>query len=72
MTTMTAQDREQVADHVREEVRRTQRLAHDAVDALDPPLAIAHCRSLRSMLWRAQNQKVDLTHPDTGTDSPEG
>jgi len=72
MTTMTAQDREQVADHVREEVRRTQRLAHEAVDALDIAVAVALCRSLRSLVWRAQSLKFDLTDPATVIENPAG
>jgi hypothetical protein len=67
---ITTRDPSQAANQVREEVRRTQHLIHAAVDALDPPLAIAHCRSLRSMLWRARNEKIDLTDPATETEGP--
>jgi len=69
--TTTTRDNDQAASQAREEVRRTQHLAHAAIDALDPPLAIAHCRSLRSMLWRARNQKIDLAEPETPTAGPE-
>jgi hypothetical protein len=69
---MTTRDQEQAAIHLREEVRRTQQLAHEAIDALDPALAIAHCRALRSLLWRAENQQIDLTQPVTVTESQEG
>jgi hypothetical protein len=68
----TTRDKDQAARQAQEEVRRTRQLAHAAIDALDPPLAIAHCRSLRSLLWRARNEKIDLTEPATGTESPEG
>jgi len=58
------------AERTRREVRRIQRLALDAVEALDIAVAIAHCRSLRSMLWRARNEKIDLTEPATPTVGP--
>jgi hypothetical protein len=67
----TTQDKAQIASRAREEIRRTQHLAHAAIDALDPPLAIAHCRSLRSMLWRAWNEKIDLTSPEAHDDGAE-
>jgi len=57
----TTRDPSQAANQVRDDVRRTLRLTHAAIDALDPPCVTAHCRRLRSMLWRAQNQKIDLT-----------
>ena len=52
--------KDQEAEHMRREVRRIQRLALDAVDGLDIAVGIAHLRSLRSLLWRARNQKIDL------------
>ena len=67
----TTQDTGHAARQVRAAVRRTQHLAHAAIDALDPPLAIAYCRSLRSMLWRAQNQKIDLTESAAHDDGAE-
>ena len=59
------------AEQLRRDVARTQRLACEAIDALDIPGAIAHCRALRSLLWRAQNQKIDLTEPAPETESSE-
>ena len=69
--TITTPDTNEIASQTREEIRRTQHLAHAAIDALDPPLAIAHCRSLRSMLWRARNEKIDLTEPAAHDESAE-
>lgn len=63
--------KDQEAEHMRREVRRIQRLALDAVEGLDIAVGIAHLRSLRSLLWRAQNQKIDLTQPATVPESQE-
>ena len=68
----TTRDNDQAASQARQEIRRTQQLAHAAIDALDPPLAVALCRSLRSMLWRARNEKIDLSEPATGSEGEEG
>jgi hypothetical protein len=67
----TTRDKNEIASQARAEIRRTQHLAHAAIDALDPPLAIAHCRSLRSMLWRARNEQIDLTESAAHNDGSE-
>jgi hypothetical protein len=66
MTTQ-APDKEQLARQLRAEITNTQRLAREAIDGLDLGIAIAHCRSLRSLLWRASNHRVAVT----ATDAPE-
>ena len=69
-TTPSAETTEdQEAEHMRREVRRIQRLALDAVEGLDIAVGIAHLRSLRSLLWRAE-QKIGLTDPATPKPSP--
>jgi hypothetical protein len=55
---------------VRQEVRRTVRLARDALDHLDPTQAIAACRSLRSMLWRAQREGIAVAAPAPDPPAP--
>lgn len=71
LTPSAGTTKDQEAEHMRHEVGRIQRLTLGAVEELDVTLAIAHLRSLRSLLWRAQNQKIDLTEPTTPPDSPE-
>ena len=66
----TTTDRE--AEHMRREVRRIQRLALDAVEGLDIAVGIAHLRSLRSLVWRARGEKIDLNEPVIGSEREEG
>jgi hypothetical protein len=67
--TRTAKDQE--AELVQREVRRIQQLAREAVDELDIAVGIAHLRSLRSLLWRARNENIDLTEPAAHNDGSE-
>ena len=48
-------------DRVRQNVARIQTLAHTAIDDLDPALTIAHARALRSTLFRAERDGVDVS-----------
>ena len=59
--TAPTQDKELLARQLREEFTRTHRLAREAIDGLDLGLAIAHCRALRSLLWRAKGLKIEVT-----------
>jgi hypothetical protein len=59
ITSPTTKDRQ--ADQLRREVTRIQRLALEAVGELDVSSGIAHCRTLRSLLWRAGNLGLDVT-----------
>jgi hypothetical protein len=68
ITSPTAKDRQ--ADQLRREVRRIQRLALEAVAALDVTSGIAHCRALRSLLWRADSLGLDLSDRVTEEEEP--
>jgi hypothetical protein len=50
------------AIQLRAELAQTQGAACDAIHRLDPAVAIAHCRALRSLLWRAERSGIDLTN----------
>ena len=55
-----------------DEARRAMALAHEAVDRLDPGGIIAHARTLKSTVWRAERAGVTLLDlkPAVGPDRP--
>ncbi len=57
----TTEDTSPEASQLRTQIRDTQDAACAAIRRLDPATGIAHCRALRSLLWRAERAGIALT-----------